>query len=91
MNFEYDNLKIRCRSPLRPFQTLNVSCVESKSLVKRRLRVEKPEFAREFSQLSRAGQTRRELMRVDHFGCYPVTDVTIRVAGARNEFQFLSL
>ena len=42
------------------------------------MRVEKREFAREFSQLLCAGQTR---MRVDHSGRYPVTDITVRVAG----------
>ena len=34
-----------------------------------RMRVQKREFEREFSQLSCAGQT-RELMRVDHAGCH---------------------
>ncbi len=38
---------------------------------------EKRQFAREFSQLSCVGQTRRELMRVEHSGCYPVSQTKL--------------
>ncbi len=41
------------------------------------MRVEKRKFAREFSQLSCAGQTRLELKTVDHSRCYPVTQTKL--------------